>query len=494
MENEQVTFSGHLGDSFQSKLIWQLLTDHEFSENIIEHIKPYYFDDPTKAKFFMVMLQYFQDQGKPPNLLNKSIETAIKMYTSASKSDYHMHMNTLESINTYNEGVINGKFQFDGDVVKKSAFLFVKQQEYDKVADEIKSDIRAGVGRMEDSIMNIEKKLKIVSEIGDNDNYGSDVFEDMDEALKKTFREPIPTGILGLDTITGGGLGKGEIGLLLAPSGVGKTTFLSKVANNAYDVGKNVLQIIFEDSENEIKRKHYAIWSGIKLSEIDEKRDEVHNKVVEYISNHKKDGTDNVLRIVRLDEATTTMHDIRNFIIRYQKKFGIKFDIIILDYIDCIEPHQDRQDQNRAELAIIKSFISLANEFDVPCWSAVQANREGFNSEFVQQHHTGGSIKRVQKSNLFISVNKSNEQKQNGTANISVLKARFAKDGQEYQDSIYDNDTLEIRFLDTKKPKARKRNNLTLPEHDPNDLNKLAVDPVNSDIDSEHFNIDDYLK
>ena len=51
------------------------------------------------------------------------------------------------------------------------------------------------------------------------------------------FRDPIPLGINGIDNILDGGLAKGEIGVFLAPTGVGKTTVLTKVANTAYNMG-----------------------------------------------------------------------------------------------------------------------------------------------------------------------------------------------------------------------------------------------------------------
>ena len=90
----------------------------------------------------------------------------------------------------------------------------------------------------------------------------------MDNVLSDDFRHPIPTGIEGIDEIMDGGLAKGELALVIAPLGVGKTTFLTKVANQAYLTGKNVLQIFFEDKEKAIQRKHYTIMSQIPLSDI----------------------------------------------------------------------------------------------------------------------------------------------------------------------------------------------------------------------------------
>jgi predicted ATP-dependent serine protease len=44
-------------------------------------------------------------------------------------------------------------------------------------------------------------------------------------------------GVPGIDNLLKGGLAKGEIGVILAPTGVGKTTFLTKIANNVSILG-----------------------------------------------------------------------------------------------------------------------------------------------------------------------------------------------------------------------------------------------------------------
>ncbi len=71
-------------------------------------------------------------------------------------------------------------------------------------------------------------------------------------------------GIAGIDKLLKGGLAKGEIGVILAPTGVGKTTVLTKISNTAFNMGYNVLQIFFEDNPKIIQRKHFTIWTGIE--------------------------------------------------------------------------------------------------------------------------------------------------------------------------------------------------------------------------------------
>ena len=165
--------------------------------------------------------------------------------------------------------------------------------------------------------------------------------------------------------------GGGEIGIILAPSGVGKSTILSYIANTAYGHGLNVLQIIFEDKPDDIRRKHFAKWTDIPLSEIDDNREEVHRKIIEW---HKKTDHGRLV-LKKFSQEDTTMPKIRQYIEKYRKKHGVVFNIVILDYIDVLESHKKSADQNASELAIIKAFEGMAHDLDIPCWTAIQTNR-----------------------------------------------------------------------------------------------------------------------
>ncbi len=150
---------------------------------------------------------------------------------------------------------------------------------------------------------------------------------------------------------------------------------------------------------------------------------------------------------------------------------GFKFDIVILDYLDCLDSHKKTSDRNEAELVIIKSFEAMAADLDIPAWTAIQSNRSGFDAEFVEAHQTGGSIKRIQKAHFFMSVAKTPEQKESGLANVRIIKARFAQDGQTFRDCVFDNDSLEIRFPDETVFRAKAMKNL--PKQGEDSLNKI---------------------
>jgi replicative DNA helicase len=444
-ETTEYTLTSYLGPEFQQKLMWQLLVESEYAEKALPNISVEYFDDPNLKRLFLIMLEYYRTYEKVPNLQNQSIHQAINQFKAPNNIiEEESLFAVVKRIELFNERILNKSLMHDGEVVQKSTNEFIKQQEYRKLAEFIIAKIKNGEMKNKKIISEIEEKFQKIALIGTDEDCGSDVIEGLEKALRKEFRETIPTGVTVIDLLTGGGLGRGEMGLILTPSGVGKTTLLTKIANNARENNKNVLQIIFEDTKEQIQRKHVTIWTKIKLSELDDNNVLALQKANEHIA---KLGPGRLI-IKKFSQEDTTMRDVKNFILREQKKWGFKFDMVVLDYLDCLESHKKVSDRNEAELVIVKSFEALASDLNIPCWSAIQSNRSGFDAELVEAQHTGGNIKRVQKSHFFMSVAKTPDQKEASLASIKIIKARFAQDGQIFKDCIFNNDTMQIIIRD----------------------------------------------
>ena len=236
-----------------------------------------------------------------------------------------------------------------------------------------------------------------------------------------------------------GGLGRGELGVVLAPTGTGKTTLLTKFANTAYNMGYNVLQIFFEDNPGNIKRKHYTIWSGIAPDDQPEAKEEVKLKVEEIQNNSKGN-----IKLLKLPSDNVTVSEIKNKI-RKLTSDGFKIDLLVLDYVDCISPERSvNGDEWKGEGSVMRSLESMTNEFDIAIWTATQGNRESISSEVVTGDQMGGSIKKAQIAHVILSIGKTLEQKEHNLATLTLLKSRIGKDGVIFQNCTFNNEYLII--------------------------------------------------
>jgi replicative DNA helicase len=342
----------------------------------------------------------------------------------------------------------------DSQNVQDVAMKFFKQQNLKKAITLINTIIQKGDL---DSYQECEEIIKSALEAGDNKDDSLNVTDNVEEVLKEDYRHPIPTGIKGLDPIMNGGLAKGELGIILAPLGVGKTTIVTKIASTAKDMGYKVLQIFFEDLPKQIQRKHLACWSGIPINDLGspENRDAI------LAINETKKSSGGQLKLKKMSSSTTTIPKIR----KYVKKLissGFKPDMILIDYMDVVQASRLHKDENVGEGATMREFESMLYEMDMVGWAPIQGNRSSISAEYVEADQMGGSIKKAQIGHFILSVAKSLEQKENKTANVAVLKSRFGDDGITFEDVIFDNSTVTIdlsesggkTFLQAKKHKT----------------------------------------
>lgn len=415
---------GYLGSTFQQSLIKAIVEDKKYGETIIDVLESKYFDN-NSFKFIMENLkELYAEFHKIPdyNTIGQKI-----MVEGGSKESSRIHMDTLEGIKESLQDI---------EYPKVTALNFCKQQNLKRELKTVNNIIENG--NFED-YGKIEKIIQAALQVGISGEDATDVFHDIESALAKDFRHPIPTGIVGIDLLLKGGLGRGELGVILAPTGTGKTTLLTKFANTGYNWGLNTLQIFFEDNKDNIKRKHYTIWTNIAPDDQVDNVEEVIAKVTEAQSRSKGE-----LRLLKLASDDVTVSKIKS-IVRKMVSDGFKIDLLLIDYVDCIQAEKSTSGEEwKGEGSIMRSLESMCDEFNIAIWTATQGNRGSISSEVVTADQMGGSIKKAQIGHVIISIGKTLEQKEHNLATLTLLKSRIGKDGIIFQNCKFDNEYLII--------------------------------------------------
>jgi replicative DNA helicase len=414
----------YLGNTFQIQLLNQIVVDKDFSSSIMDVIESSYFDN----KYFKIILQmikeYYVKYESTPNFetLDQIVKSEISQEIVAK-----VVLDTLKQVKDA---------PFEGTVfVQEKALKFCKQQELQKAMDKAQKIITEGDFESYDKV---EGLVRNALQVGEIDKGQTDIFDNLDTVLEEDYRHPIPMGIAGIDRLLKGGLAKGEIGVILAPTGVGKTTILTKIANTAFNLGYNVLQVFFEDNPKIIQRKHFTLWTGIEPDNLVKNRDEVMSKVTEIQETMK-----NKLVLKKLASDTMTMNQIKGQV-RKMIADGNKIDLIMLDYIDCILPESTSKDEWKAEGSVMRGFEAMCHELDLVGWTATQGNRSSISAEVVTTDQMGGSIKKAQVGHVIISVAKTLQQKEMNLATIAITKSRLGKDGVVFENCKFNNELLEI--------------------------------------------------
>ena len=414
---------GYLGHSFQLKLINLIITDKNFFTSIIDVIVPKYFDNQYFKLIMQLVKEYNENYQTSPSFDALDQLTRIEISSEMAKK-YVFDM--LKEIK-------EASFE-DHLFIKEKAIKFCKQQELKKAIRKVEGIMEKGDFESYDKCEEFIRDAIAVGEGGTDD---FEIFSELEALLEEDYRHPLPTGVEGLDNILNGGLAKGEIGVILAPTGVGKTTMLTRFANTAYNMGYNVLQIFFEDNPKIIQRKHFTCWTGIPSQDLGEHKDTVLDKADEM----KKTGGRLILKKLPSDEMT--MLQIKNQVRKLISE-GLKLDMVLIDYIDCILPDRNFNDEWKGEGSVMRKFEGMCHELNLAGWTATQGNRSSISSDVVTTDQMGGSIKKAQVGHVIISVAKTLQQKEMGLATIAIVKSRLGKDGVIFENCKFDNGTLEI--------------------------------------------------
>jgi len=414
----------YLGSSFQVQLLNQIIVDKDFGRSIIDVIEQQYFEN----KYFKIIIQMIKEY----HVKYEHVPTfdTLEQITKSELQQELASKIVLDTITKIKEVQIEGS-QF----VQEKALKFCKQQELQKAITKAQKVIDGGEFESYDKL---EELVREALQVGEREDGMSDVFSNLDDVLNEDYRHPIPMGIPGIDRLLKGGLAKGELGVILAPTGVGKSTFLTKIANHSFNLGYNVLQIFFEDNPKIIQRKHITLWTKIHPDELSNKKDEVMDKVREVQSK-----MENKLILKKLPSDTLTMLQIKNQI-RKMIADGVKLDMVVLDYIDCIVPDKNLGDEWKSEGSVMRGFEAMCHELNLVGWTATQGNRSSISSEVVTTDQMGGSIKKAQVGHVIISVAKTLQQKEMKLATIAITKSRIGDDGIVFENCKFDNGMLEI--------------------------------------------------
>jgi replicative DNA helicase len=416
---------GYLGFTFQQSLIKAIIEDKKYGETIIDVIESKFFDN-NSFKFIMEnMKELYKSYNKIPdyNTLAQKI-----MVEGSGNQTSKIHTDTLEAIKDNEQQI---------EYVKDTALNFCRQQNLKKELKNVQNIIDNGEF---EAYNKIEQIIQKALQVGISNDETTDVFHGIDEALEQDFRHPLPTGIVGVDNLLKGGLGIGELGVVLAPTGTGKTTLLTKFANTAFNLGYNVVQIFFEDNPGNIKRKHYTIWSDIAPDEQPEFKEEVMKKVTDAQARSK--GS---LKLLKLASDNVTISEIKNKLRKLNSENENKIDLLIIDYVDCISSDKSTNGEEwKGEGSVMRSLESMTGEFNMAIWTATQGNRESISSEVVTGDQMGGSIKKAQIAHVILSIGKTLEQKEHNLATLTLLKSRIGKDGVVFQNCKFNNEYLLI--------------------------------------------------
>lgn len=411
------------GKHFQEKVFQGLLTDHSWASQMLEVMLPDFFELRYLTYLCEKYFGYFSKYRSFPtgNLLITIIRDDL-----ADDHDVLLKEQIVDYLQRMKMDPDMGDIQY----VKDKALDFCKRQAFKEALEQAVELI--GDDKYE-SVVNL---MKSAVSVGMSNTVGHDFFADCEARFVKSNRVVVPTGLSRLDAhdILRGGLGKGELGVVTANTGVGKSHWLVAMGAEAMRHGKNVIHYTFELSEEAVGLRYDSNLAKIPSNEIQDRKDEVLEKY--------EDMDLGGLIIKEYPTGTASILTIKNHIDKLLLR-DFKPALIVIDYADIMR--STRQfDSMRHELKLIyEELRNLAMELNIPVWTASQANRDSANSDIVGLENMSEAYSKAMVADVVVSLSRKATEKATGAGRLFVAKNRAGRDGLLFPINI---DTARSRF------------------------------------------------
>lgn len=411
MSTQASSFAAY-GKSFQEKIIQALLVDKQFAEQMTEVMNIEYFE----LKYLQYLAnKYFSYARKYKEFPTFDLLITIIKDDLKNGSDVILRDQIVELLKRIRTNPDPGDLPF----VKEKSLDFCRKQA-------LKSAIEKAIDLVStEKYESIVEIIKTAVSVGTTPSVGHDFINDFEARFVRLKREVVPTGLEQLDKkeILQGGLGRGEIGVVVGNTGTGKSHFLVNLGCNAMREGKNVLHYTFELSETAVAVRYDSNLCDMNSNEVLDKKEEIHEKY-----SKMKLGR---LFIKEYPTSTCTVHMIRNHVEKLSLK-GFIPDMILIDYADIMR--SSRQfDSLRHELKLIyEELRGLATELQLPIWTASQANRDSSNSEIVGLESMSEAYGKAMVADVILTISRRSHEKASGQGRLFVAKNRAGRDGLVY--------------------------------------------------------------
>ena len=338
-----------MSDLAEKSVIGCLLMDNKELYKVYDILKPDMFHDPVLKEIYREIIKMY-DIGQPANLVTNTqaveSESNTRQYIGQVLKECALLPLTSAELKSYGNSIVK---DYKAETLRK----ILSQTQVSAAGVEYQiADLIQELESLKRSEKSKSKKLSTI--VGD---YEDQYFREKKEAK-------LYTGFSKLDDITGG-LEGGDVIVIGARPGVGKSAFTSQIILEMAKAGKRIGFYNLEMSEKQVYERLLSNQSGIRLNRI--------RRAIQFLGDEKErfDKANRTLEgmDILVSSGTKSVSEIRNEC-RHQE-----LDCIIIDYLQWVRADTRYQSRASEVGAISKAIKALAMELNVPIIALSQLNR-----------------------------------------------------------------------------------------------------------------------
>ena len=419
----------------EQTILNNLILSEEYTRKVIPFLRSEYFTDSSEQLVYQLTREYFDKYTKSPTVeallitLDKTTDQSDKVVESSRQL-----LENLQAEESPFEWIVEETEQWCKD---RAIYLAVMSS-----IDVIDKKSQRSTGEIPDL-------LKDALSVSFDTHIGHDVLEDADDRFEfyNKEEEKIPFDLEYFNKITKGGLPNKTLNIVLAGTGVGKSMFMCHQASSCLLMGKNVLYLTMEMSEEKIAERIDANVLNIPIKEIPDLSKKQYTTKIDRLKNK----TTGKLIVKEYPTASAHVGHFRHLLQELDIKKDFQPDIIFVDYLNICASYRIRPGAGANSYTLVKSIAEelrgLAVEFDVPIVSATQTTRSGYGSTDIGLEDTSESFGLPATADLMFALITSDELEDLDQMVVKQLKNRY-NDPTIFKRFVIGVDRSRMKFYD----------------------------------------------
>ena len=409
------------GKAFQEGLAQLIFEDRSFAEQITEVLDVSFLELEYLRVFVKKIVNYRAKYNTHPSvdalitILRTDLENENEIIQKQVRDYFaRIHTKELEDI----------------EYIKEASLDFCRKQN-------LKEAMLKSVNLLQScSFDEISKVINDSLKLGSETDFGHDFIADFEERYKPKHRRPVTTGWKDIDGLCGGGLGQKEMGVVIAPTGAGKSMVLVHLGVQALKEEKVVVHYTLELPDTVIGNRYDSCITGYPLSNLPNFKEDIYKQISQI---------DGKLIVKEYPTKSASTNTIRAHLSRLIKR-GIKPGMIIVDYADLLRPVVIRKEKRNELESIYEELRAIASEFKCALWTASQTNRSGLNAEVITMEQISEAFNKCFVADFIFSISRTIKDKNANTGRIFIAKNRNGPDGLIYP-LFMDTSNVKIKVL-----------------------------------------------
>jgi hypothetical protein len=400
---ESMNFSKY-GKSFQEKLCMVILDDRAFADQIEEVLDVNFLELNYLKLFLNKVFDYRKKYEVHPS--RDIMKTILR-----SELDGENELTAKQTREFYVRSQITDLT--DVAYIKDTSLDFCKKQN-------LKSAMVKSIGLLQNSSFDeISQVINESLKLGMNNDEGYDYKKDFEERFKPRFRNPSSTGWDLIDDVCKGGLGQKELGVVIAPTGAGKSMALVHLGTQALKEGKTVIHYTLELQDTVVATRYDSCLTQIPLQNLASFKEQIYEEVQDI---------EGRLIIKEYPTKTASTQTIRNHLEKLRMR-SVEADMILVDYGDLLRPVRYLKEKRNELESIYEELRGIAADHTCPVWTASQTNRSGLNAEVITMESISEAFNKCFIADFIFTISRTIEDKNSNGGRMFVAKNRNGPDG-----------------------------------------------------------------